>query len=67
MALPLSSSRCGAYRMAEGIALRIFADELIEFDRVRFRFRAFGDDLGFCAVAISALMFCTTICAVGCK
>jgi hypothetical protein len=53
--------------MAEGIALRIFAAELIEFDRVRFRFRAIGDDLGFCAVATLAPMFCTTICAVGCK
>ena len=31
--------------MAESIALRIFAAELIEFDRVGFRFHAFGDDL----------------------
>ena len=67
MPIKLSSSRCGAYRMAEGIALRILAAELIEFDRVRFRFRAIGDDLGFCAVATLAPMFCTTICAVGCK
>ena len=31
--------------MAERIALRVFAAELIEFNGVRFIFHAFGDDL----------------------
>ena len=34
-----------ADRMAESKALRIFAAELIEFNGVRYRFHAFGDDL----------------------
>ena len=33
----------GIHRLAEGEALGVFAAQLIEFDRVRIRFRAFRD------------------------
>src|SRR5260370_32550728 len=35
----------GVHRLAEGKALRVFAAELIELDRVRIGLRAFGDDV----------------------